>query len=149
MKRDKDECGTMPGLVPGDQGEDERLEAMSAEAGAAAAGSLRSERGGARTRAEDAARPYMRADARVATCCQCGREVPESQLTVRPVGSPDDVCNLCQAISMVQSVVSGSRLSEDMEFEAVAKLSEIYHTLYHSATQEQRENEAIRVMGIR
>jgi hypothetical protein len=49
------------------------------------------------------------------------------------------MCNLCQAISMVQSVVSGSRLSEDMEFQTVAKLSEIYHSLYHSATQEQGE----------
>ena len=159
MKRDNDEWGTMPELVPGDQGEDEQLDMWGTWPGlapgdqgfmnclkpysepsrTAAAGSLRSERGGARTRAEDAARPYRPADARVAICCICDREVPESQLTVRPSGSPVHRCDLCQAISMVQSVVSGSRLSEDKEFEAVAKLSEIYHSLYNSAKQEQGE----------
>jgi hypothetical protein len=160
MKRDKDEWGTPPEFVPGDQGEDEQLDMWGTWPGlapgdqgfmnclkpysepsrTAAAGSLRSERGGARTRAEDAARPYRPADARVAICCICDREVPESQLTVRPSGSPVHRCDLCQAISMVQSVVSGSRLSEDKEFEAVAKLSEIYHSLYNSAKQDQGED---------
>ena len=160
MKRDKDEWGRMPelvpgdqgedeqldmrgtwpGLAPGDQGEDEQLEAILRRSfGTAAADSLRSERGFARTRAFDTARPYRPADARVAICCICGREVPESQLTVRPSGSPVHRCDLCQAIIMVQSVVSVSQLSEDKEIEAVAKLSEIYHSLHNSAQQEQGE----------